>query len=349
MHHHITGIQQIGIGVEDARLAALWYKKHFGMDTLVFDDIANASLMTQYTGNTMYERRAMLTMNMSGGGGFEVWQFQNRKPLPYKMQPRYGDIGIFAAKLKCADVGAAHVHFKSCGLPVSSIESDAKNDPHFLVQDAFGNYFDIVSGNHWFKKNRKKINGGVTGAVIGVSDMNAALRFYKILLPKAEIIYDVEEAAAFQENEEAVECRKVLLSLHPNGEGAFQKLLGSIELELVQRLDGKQRRIFENRFWGDCGFIHVCFDVLRMDALKSHCASKGFPFSVDSAGSFPMEDAAGRFGYVEDPDGTLIELVETHKIPILKKMGWYLNLKKRTAEKPLPDWMISMMALSKVK
>ncbi len=62
-----------------------------------------------------------------------------------------------------------------------------------------------------------------------------------------------------------------------------------------------------------------------------------------------MDNASGRFCYIEDPDGTLIELVETHKVPILKKIGWYLDLRKRNQEKPLPRWMIKMLALSKVK
>jgi hypothetical protein len=61
-----------------------------------------------------------------------------------------------------------------------------------------------------------------------------------------------------------------------------------------------------------------------------------------------MGKSAGRFCYVEDPDGTLVELVETHKVPIFKKAGWYLNLQKRKHHKPLPDWMISMMALNKI-
>ena len=47
-------------------------------------------------------------------------------------------------------------------------------------------------------------------------------------------------------------------------------------------------------------------------------------------------------------DGTLIELVETHKVPILKKIGWYLDLKKRKNNTPLPKWMIKLMGLSKV-
>ena len=31
-----------------------------------------------------------------------------------------------------------------------------------------------------------------------------------------------------------------------------------------------------------------------------------------------MGDAAGQFAYIEDPDGTLIEFVETHKVPLVK-------------------------------
>jgi hypothetical protein len=71
---------------------------------------------------------------------------------------------------------------------------------------------------------------------------------------------------------------------------------------------------------------------------------------VDSSGSFDMGEAAGYFSYIEDPDGTLIEFVETHKIPILKKIGWYLDLRKRSnPEKPLPRWMLKTLGLGRVK
>jgi hypothetical protein len=62
-----------------------------------------------------------------------------------------------------------------------------------------------------------------------------------------------------------------------------------------------------------------------------------------------MGEAAGRFSYIEDPDGTLIEFVQTHKIPIMKKWGWFINLKKRNTDKPLPNWMLRSMALNRVK
>ena len=86
-----------------------------------------------------------------------------------------------------------------------------------------------------------------------------------------------------------------------------------------------------------------------MDELKSLCESKGFPFTVDSANSFDMGEAAGRFSYIEDPDGALIEFVETHKLPIIKKIGWYKNLKRRDPNKPLPDWMLKAMSWTRIK
>jgi hypothetical protein len=61
-----------------------------------------------------------------------------------------------------------------------------------------------------------------------------------------------------------------------------------------------------------------------------------------------MGAAAGHFSYIEDPDGTLIEFIETHRIPILKKIGWYLNLKKRNPTKPLPSWILKAMRFNRV-
>jgi hypothetical protein len=58
-----------------------------------------------------------------------------------------------------------------------------------------------------------------------------------------------------------------------------------------------------------------------------------------------MGEAAGIFAYVEDPDGALIEFVETHKIPLIKKLGLSLNLRKRNPAKPLPDFILKSLWL----
>jgi len=33
----------------------------------------------------------------------------------------------------------------------------------------------------------------------------------------------------------------------------------------------------------------------------------------------------------------------------MKKIGWYINLKKRDPEKSLPTWMLKAMKMSRVK
>ena len=85
-----------------------------------------------------------------------------------------------------------------------------------------------------------------------------------------------------------------------------------------------------------------------MDEMRIKCRDANCPFQVDS-GDFDMGEAAGQFAYIEDPDGSLIEFVETQKVPIMKKLSWYLDLRKRNPEKPLPRFMIKAMGLSKAK
>jgi catechol 2,3-dioxygenase-like lactoylglutathione lyase family enzyme len=136
--------------------------------------------------------------------------------------------------------------------------------------------------------------------------------------------------------------------------GAFSRLFGDSEIELVQVQGRTPRKIFEGRFWGDLGFIHLCYDINGMEELNAACAKRGFAFTVDSFAhhegiSFDMGEAAGHFAYIEDPDGTLIEFVETHKLPIFKKFGIYLNMQKRNPTKNLPTWILKSLSLSRVK
>ncbi len=347
---YITGIQQIGIGVKDLQVSKMWYKKHLGMEVQVFDDQADAPLMTQYTGGKVQSRQALLSMNIAGGGGMEVWQYVSRTPQAAAIKPLMGDLGIFAGKMKSNDVAASYQYHRAAQLTVSELFTNPEGEKHYWLQDLHGNWFNVVKGKEWFRQpDAEKQVGGVYGAVIGVSDIEKALKLYKDVLCVNEIVYDVTGPFSDMPESDTHQYRRVLLRKSGSGIGAFSRLIGGIEIELVQVLDRKPVKIYENRFWGDLGFIHLCFDVLDMNRLKQLATKAGFAFTVDSADSFSMGQAAGRFAYLEDPDQTLIELVETHKVPIVKKIGWYLDLKKRGVEKPLPNWMIGCMAFSKVK
>ena len=193
------------------------------------------------------------------------------------------------------------------------------------------------------------MQGGVCGAIIGVSDMDKSVRFYKDAFGLNTVVYDVtgtfNDLGTVNENKK---YRRVLLKLKNDFHGAFSRLLGDVQIELIQALDDKPVKIFENRYWGDIGFIHLCFDVPDMNKLKHQIEKSGYHLCVDSGDTFDMGNSGGRFAYVEDPDGTLIEMVETHKVPVMKKFGIYINLKKRKMHKPLPNWMVGMLEWNKV-
>lgn len=348
MKQLISGIQQVGIGIPDADSYFTWFRRTFGFDVKIFDDEAHATLMTKYTGGVVHSRRAILAMNMNGGGGAEIWQFTSRK-TDHPVSPiHFGDLGINAVKIKCNNIEKAFSELKS-KTDCSELFTTPYGDKTFWIKDEFGNSFQVAK-NHTFFKSKRYMMGGVVGAVIGVSDIEKSITFYSKCLGVYTVMYD--KTGIFEDLGDEFgkrKFRRVLLSFSNNFTAPFSRLLGNIEIELLQCLDRTPVKTFENRYWGDGGFIHLCFDVNDMDALKERMKQNGVHFTVDSADTFDMGESGGRFSYAEDPDGTLIEMVETHKVPLLKRFGWYLNLKKRGQHKPLPNWMISAMGLNKVK
>ncbi len=339
----------MGIGVSDAYAAFEWYKKYFGFTTVVFEDVAEASLMYRYTGGQIHQRYAVLAMNMQGGGGLEIWQYTSRRPKAAKENPVLGDFGIFAIRIKCRNVAALYKNYKREKINiVSSIAINPVGEKHFFIRDPFDNLFQLVEDNYWFQ-DRGELTGGVCGAIIGVSNIQSAIKFYQDTLDYKAVLFqgnkqfkDLEELPGGNKN-----SNRTILKNTPSFQGAFSKLLGPSTVELIEVKTPGAKKIFEDRYWGDLGFIHVCYDVCSMQTHQAICTKNGQPLTVNSGDSFEMGEAAGQFAYNEDPDGTLIEYVETHKVPILKKLDLYLDLRKRKNNKALPDWIVKCMGFSK--
>ena len=359
MKYYISGIQQIGVGVTDVKKSWKWYRENLGFDIPVVDAPGTAEKMLKYTGGKPQERHAIIAVNIQGGGGLEIWQYLTREPKQADFQIQAGDLGVFAAKIKSSQIKKAYTDLKEKKVKLlSALEKDPKGNKHFFFEDYCGNVFQMVENNVIFKKS-KALSGGVFGAIIGVSDIEKSIRFYSDVLGYDTIEYhesDVfKDFSGIKRGDKKFD--RVLLSHSKPREGAFSKLLGSSQIELIKVYNAEPKKIYEDRFWGDPGFIQICFDVRNMGAMKEHCANNGYPFTVDSNPEiyetggkiFDMGEASGHFTYTEDPDGTLIELVETHKIPIIKKMGLDLNLMKRKPEKALPDWMLKTLAWNRVK
>lgn len=347
----ISGIQQIGLGVPDVRLGWNWVRRNFGFDVPIFQDAGEAPFMTKYTGGKVQSRTATLAVNLMGGGGFEIWQYTSRKPRPPDFTPRLGDFGIFTSRIKAPDIGRAYTHLQEQGADIlCKIEKDPAGTPFFFVQDLYGNIFQVVQEQSFFMK-KPHATGGVAGCMIGVSDIEKARNVYTGILGYDTVEYDksgtFDDLAALPGGSEPV--RRVLLRHSEQRKGAFSRLLGPTKIELVQSTDRQPKKIFENRLWGDPGFIHLCFDIRGFDLLEKVCREKGAPYTVSSGDAFDMGEASGPFSYIEDPDGTLIEFVETHKIPINKAKGKYLNLIEREPEKPLANFMLKALRFGRVK
>lgn len=352
MQKVINGIQQIGVGVRDAEEAFRWYAQHLGADIKVFDDDSKAVDMAPYMGGKARQKRALMAINMQGGSGYEIWQYTNREPRAAQFKPQVGDLGINCGMIKSRDI---HNSYKRLQKEKVEIVCEMAQDPSesfcFTIADPYGNQYVVKEYNSWFTKKDFDL-GGIIGARIGVSDMEASLVLYRDILGYNQVQFDetgIFEDLPSDENAGSQRYRRVLLSHANQRIGGFGRLFGKSQIELIQALDRTPRKIFEGRWWGDLGFIHLCFDIRRMHALTEECAQHNFPFRVLSDESFGMGDVNGHFGYIEDPDGTLIEFVETYRVPLVKKLRLHIDMSNRHPDKPLPNWMIRALALKRVR
>lgn len=354
MVNKINGIQQLGVGVTDVHEAWKWYRTHFAMDIRMFEEEAVAELMLAHTEGLPRKRHAVLALNMRGGGGFEIWQHKGKTPEYPPFEIQLGDLGIIAGKLKSNDVKAARKQFSESGLNLlTPVKKDPSGNDHFYLKDIYGNLWEIKNEKDVFRKKEKSVSGGVLGGLIGVKNLDESLAVYRDILEYDEVVYDLtgtfEDFYGLPGGEGRF--RRMLLRHSDVKSGAFSPFFGPSVIELVQALDRTPRNIFEGRIWGDPGFIHLCFDINGINHLREKVKRLGFPFTVDSAhahDSFDMGEAAGSFAYIQAPEGTLIEFVETHRIPLLQKLGWYLDFRKR-GHHPLPNWMLKLFRFKRIK
>ena len=347
----ICGLQQVGVGVKDAKESWKWYRKYFGIDIPVVDAVGVAERMLPYTGGKPQPRYAILAINLQGGGGLEIWEPRGRALNYPPKQPQLGDLGIFITKIKSRDVQATYDFFRREGLRlINEPCASFAGLKHFYLSDPWDNIYEIEQDDEVFVQSKTCTTGGAGGAVLGVSDMDRSIDFYgkvlgydKVRADKTGVFEDLKGVPGGERR-----VRRVLLERSKPFEGPLSPVLGSSHFELVQALDEPVVKIYENRYWGDPGYIQICFDVRNMSAVEQDCRAAGHPFVCDSGVDFAMGDADGHFTYIEDPDGTLIEFVETFRIPIMKKWGIYLDFRKRDDQKPLPRWMLKALRFLRV-
>ena len=350
----ICGIQQIGVGVADVVTAYNWYIKAFGCDVMVADADGIAERMLPYTGGKPRRRRAILAANLQGGGGFEVWQPMDNNLHYMSEEARLGDYGTFAGRVKAADIDKARAHFLSTegATVLSEVVESPSGQKHFFMKDPYGNTYDIVEDSYRLAELGFPV-GGVDGEIIGVSDMDRSLEFYSRLVGYDTVIYDTTgvfpDLACLPGGDG--EFRRARIVPSAPSEGPLSDLYGKGSIELVQAISPAvaPKKLYEGRWWGDPGFIQLCFDIKNMKGIRERALALGHDFVCDGGEDFKMDIADGHFTYVEDPDGTLIEFVETFRIPVAPKWGIFLNLRKMNEHKKLPKFLVKALRFMRIK
>ncbi len=143
-NYKINGIQQIGIGVDDVQQAFRWYGTRLGADINVFEDSNTATHMAQYMGGQPHKKCAILALNMQGGGGYELWQYLDRTPLPASSLIMIGDLGITLAKVKTKDIVRSFERLKKEKVNIlSDIVTAPDKTRCFFILDPWNNIIQV--------------------------------------------------------------------------------------------------------------------------------------------------------------------------------------------------------------
>lgn len=349
----VQGIQHLGIGVADHEKSWKWYRKFFGMNIPFFNAEAHAPLMQIYTKGEVINKRAAMVMNLKGGAAMEIVQPTSFQATRADQDFELGDLGIFIGTFKTPDLKVALKYFSDHNQTIvsSGVHTPDGNET-FFVKDPNGLLIQVLEANEWYSGYKHPMGGNI-GCTIGCSDIDNSIRLYSDILGYDKVLYD--ETGVFDDFKDLPggdrKFRRVLLVRSNPGPGGFNKLSGRTHIELIQDLTNRKKvKMYEGRMWGDIGFVHLGFDVRNMKELGKTLDAAGFGFTCDTEDVLSMgESTKVHCTYIEDPDGTLIELIEVYKIPILEKLGIYLNVEKRHPDKPLPDAMLKAMKFIRVK
>jgi catechol 2,3-dioxygenase-like lactoylglutathione lyase family enzyme len=353
MYKRINGIQHIGVGVPDHAASWKWYRKFLGMDIALFNGEAEAPLMKIYTKGLVINKRAAMILNLHGGCAMEVVSPVSFTATHAKTPFELGDLGIFITQVKANNVRAAHKWFKESGADVNGeIQTTVNGGDTFYVRDPNGLNFQVISGSGWYL-TPKHATGGTVGCTVGVSNIEKSMALYSDILGYDKVVFD--KTGVFDDWKNTMpgggkKFRRVLLTQSAAPGGGFAKVMGSTFIELAQAIDYTPKKIYADRMWGDTGFVHLGFDVRGMKAIGEDLAKAGFGFTCDTKNTLDMGGTTRvHCTYIEDPDGTLIEMIEVYKIPIVEKLGIFLNVEKRDPLKPLPDYMLKALRFSRVR
>ena len=151
MSFTIHGIQHLGVGVPDHESSWKWYRKFFGMDIPLFNDEAEAPLMTIYTKGKVISKRAAMVLNIKGGCAMEIVSPSTFKASHAKTNFQLGDLGIFMGMIKTPNLAKAYDFFQSNnGNVISKVIPTPYGHDSFYVKDLDDLIWQIIPAKDFY-------------------------------------------------------------------------------------------------------------------------------------------------------------------------------------------------------
>jgi catechol 2,3-dioxygenase-like lactoylglutathione lyase family enzyme len=311
----ITALQHIGLGVQDAATSFEFYRKFAGFKIKLVDYLDFSNQMEPIIGD-LVKMRIIMALPSQGKGLIEIVQHVSTPPRPGTT--RWGDIGFLATGYRTNNLAATVEYLESEGIELSvrSYPTDLNSGERWesaFLSDPDGNYVELIDTNPGNSADAGV--GGIIQVTIGVRDMDRSLEFYNGILGYDEVLLDMSgpDAAMGPFLENRMQQRQVILGRKVSLRSPFA-MDGGGTIRLVQVKDYPGKNLFEGRRWGDIGQMEACFEVddvrAAVEELKSMNMEVYHPPTYMDMGT----GSKGSFAYIKDPDGTLIEFVEVHRV-----------------------------------
>ncbi len=310
----ITAFQHVGIGVHDTGRTYDFYRRMMGFRVKLSDKTSYMEEMTPIIG-ALVELRALMAANARGGAAIELIEHTSTRPQEAPQAVQWGDIGYLELGLKAFGLDQLYLNLKSRGVefltPVRSMElSSGGRERYAYLRDPDGLLLQLVEE----KGGAGPAVGGVRHVAIGVGDLKRARSFYRDVLGFGDVLHEfkgrmpeLDAVTGGREMEVAV--------LGHRGEGSSaMPLLERAIVKLVHTPAYRGKVVYEGRRWGDVGLMEMAFDVSDLGETTNAVISRGAelfhpPTRVDMGSG-----TAGRFSYIKDPDGNVVEMVEVEKV-----------------------------------
>lgn len=310
----ITAFQHVGMGVRDTDRTFEFYRKLMGFRVKLSDQTSYMEEMAPIVG-ALVEMRALMAANAYGGASIELIEHTSTRPLEAPEPVQWGDIGYLELGLKAFNLDQLYLDLKSKGVefltPPRSLElSTGGRERYAYLRDPDGLLLQLAE----VKGGKRPAVGGVRHVAIGVSDMERARSFYRDVLGFGDVLHEFKgRIPELDEVTGGKEMELAVLGHRPEGESAMPLLERAI-VKLVYTPGYEGKFIYEGRRWGDIGLMEMAFDVNDLAGTTNGLISRGAelyhpPTFVDMGSG-----TAGRFAYIKDPDGSVVEMVAVEKV-----------------------------------